>query len=63
MSKREIRKRAGVSQIQVAVQSGTSLPTVRLFEANEQAVSSAKRRQLEPVYAAMALVAEGKPAA
>ncbi len=49
-SPREIRKAAGVSQIQVAVAAGVSEPTVRLYEANPEAVSSEKRRALDVAY-------------
>lgn len=45
------RKQAGVSQLEVAARARKSLPVVRLFEANPEAVSAESRAALEPVYA------------
>jgi hypothetical protein len=50
---REIRQTAGVSQLQVAARAKKSLPVVRLYEADPEAVSASSRRALEPVYAAL----------
>lgn len=55
LSPRQVRERAGVSQIQAAVRSGTSEPTVRLYEANPDAVKHAtKRASLDAYYASLA---------
>lgn len=49
------------SQTWVANESGTSLPTVRLFEANPNAVSPPKRKRILPVYEALeARIAAGE---
>lgn len=52
---RELRLAAGVTQIQAAVYSGTSEPTVRLYEASPVAVAHPeKRRALDVLYAEFA---------
>jgi hypothetical protein len=54
-SPREVRQRAQKSQIQAAVAAGVSEPLVRLYEANQDAVTdSRKRAQLDRVYAGFA---------
>lgn len=51
MTPREIRLAAGVSQIRVAVQTDTSEPTVRLYEANPSAIRTrSKRARLDAFY-------------
>lgn len=55
LSPREVRLAAGVTQIQAAVYSGTSEPTVRLYEASPAAVAHPeKRRALDVLYAELA---------
>lgn len=55
MKPREIRQAARVSQIQAAVRTGTSEPTVRLYEASRDAVADpVKRAALDAFYAALA---------
>ena len=52
MRPREIRQAAKVSQIQAAVRTGTSEPTVRLYEANPNAIAAPdKRAALDAFYA------------
>ena len=54
-SPREIRRAKHVSQLTVAARSQTSLPLVRLYEANPSAVShDGKRAALDEVYADLA---------
>lgn len=54
-SPRDVRKAAGVSQMKAAVDAGVSMPLVRLYEANPEAVSDpGKRRSLDRVYAGYA---------
>jgi transcriptional regulator with XRE-family HTH domain len=50
---REKRRAAGLSQVTVAVSAGVSLPTLRLYEANPNAVTDDKRAALDKAYAAM----------
>ena len=50
---REKRKAAGRSQMSVATEAGVSLPTLRLYEANRDAVTEDKRTALDAVYAKM----------
>ena len=52
-SPKEVRRLVRRSQIQVAVQAGVSEPTLRLYEANREAVGEEKRRALDAVYVAM----------
>lgn len=55
MHPREIRLAAHVSQIQAAVRTGTSEPTIRIYEANPDAVvTPAKRSRLDAYYAELA---------
>lgn len=55
MEAREIRIQAGKSQGWCAFQSGTSEPTVRLYEANPTAVRNPKKRDaLKRVYESLA---------
>jgi transcriptional regulator with XRE-family HTH domain len=51
---RDIRKRAGWSQDRAAVMAGVSAPTVRLYEANRDAVTPEKRAPLDRIYAQLA---------
>ena len=54
MHPKEIRRAARVSQIQVAVRTGTSEPTVRLYEANQEAIcDQRKRAALDAYYASL----------
>lgn len=53
-SARDIRRAAGKSQLQVAAEAGASLPTVRLYEANREAVGEAKRVALDATYTRLA---------
>lgn len=48
---RDIRKAAGYSQARAGVESGTSEPTVRLYEANPEHVRADKRALLDALYA------------
>jgi len=52
MSPREVRQRARLPQIIVAVRAGVSEPTLRIYEANPDAVRDpVKRASLDEVYA------------
>ena len=53
------RVAAGLSQMSVATSAGVSLPTLRLYEANRDAVSAEKRTALDKVYAAMTAKKKG----
>jgi len=53
---REVRQAAGYTQARTAVESGTSEPTVRLFEANPAHVRADKRVVLEHFYQRLATV-------
>jgi hypothetical protein len=54
MSPREVRRQARVSQIVVAVRAHVSEPTVRLYEANPEAVRDPiKKASLDEVYASL----------
>ena len=50
---RDKRRAAGLSQMSVATSAGVSLPTLRLYEANRDAVTEDKRAALDKAYAAM----------
>lgn len=50
MTSKAIRTGAKKSQLQVAAESNTSLPTVRLYEADRSAVREDKRAALDAVY-------------
>ncbi len=50
---RDKRRAAGLSQMSVATSAGVSLPTLRLYEANRDAVSDDKRTALDKAYAKM----------
>ncbi len=50
---RDKRRAAGISQMTAASSAGVSLPTLRLYEANRDAVTEDKRAALDRVYAAM----------
>lgn len=50
---RDKRRAAKLSQMSVATSAGVSLPTLRLYEANRDAVSEEKRAALDAVYATM----------
>lgn len=55
MTAREIREAVGVTQVVVAVDSGTSLTTVRLYEADPKAVKNPRKKQaLDTTYASLA---------
>jgi hypothetical protein len=59
---REIRQRARVAQIVVAVRAGVSEPLVRLYEADPDAVRSPhKRESLDRVYTELATGTFGGP--
>jgi DNA-binding XRE family transcriptional regulator len=45
MTLREIRERAGRSQWDVALRAGVSAPTLRLFEADPEAVRDVRKRE------------------
>lgn len=47
------RVAAGLSQVQVAAQSGTSLGTVRAYELDPEAVTPPKRVKLDAIYATL----------
>jgi hypothetical protein len=51
---KDIRRRAGVSQLRVAADTNTSQPTVRLYEADREAVSPEKQAALDPYYEELA---------
>jgi transcriptional regulator with XRE-family HTH domain len=53
-SARRVREDAGWTQIRVAVAAGVSLPTVRLYEADREAVRRSSREALDRVYASLA---------
>lgn len=50
---RDKRRAAKLSQMSVATSAGVSLPTLRLYEANRDAVSEEKRAALDAIYATM----------
>ncbi|RYE75462.1 MAG: XRE family transcriptional regulator [Myxococcales bacterium] len=50
MSPREIRKARGLTVERAAVAGGVTSPTLRMYEANRDAVSDATRRKLDVVY-------------
>lgn len=52
-SPRDKRKAAGLSQMSVATSAGVSLPTLRMYEADRDAVSDDKRVALDKAYANM----------
>ena len=54
MNPREVRRAAGWSQAKTAVRAEVSEPTLRLYEANQAAVSESKRKALDAVYAKLA---------
>ncbi len=56
---RALRQAAGLSQLRVAAATETSLSTVRLFEANPNAVGRAKRRALRSFYDALVGTSDG----
>ncbi|MCE7892307.1 MAG: XRE family transcriptional regulator [Sorangiineae bacterium PRO1] len=50
MSPRDLRKTIGYSIERTAVAAGVTSPTVRLYEANRQAVTEKTRRKLDALY-------------
>ncbi|HMJ55724.1 MAG TPA: hypothetical protein VK540_26795 [Polyangiaceae bacterium] len=58
-SPRTIREKARVSQVEVAVRAKRSIPVVRLYEANPDAVSNESKAALDPIYDELARAAGG----
>ena len=58
MRPKEVRARAGLSLIQAAVLAGKAEGTVRVYEADPEAVSKKSRADLDAVYARLAAASE-----
>jgi hypothetical protein len=61
-SPRDLRRRAGLTLIKAAVGAGTSENTVRLYDANREAVTIGPRSKLDRFYADVARELDSKAA-